>query len=179
MRHSLWRGLAIVFIALAVTARAAQTPATALPRLKVSDNRRFLVTADGRPFFWLGDTAWELFHRLEPRGGRALPAATARRCGFTVIQAVALAEFDGLTTPNAYGDTPLVDNDPTRPNEAYFAHVDWIVPAANALGLYVGLLPDLGRQVEQEVGRRPGDLHAGERRARTASGSAAATRTPA
>ena len=36
----------------------------ALPTLKVSDNRRFLVTSDGRPFFWLGDTAWELFHRL-------------------------------------------------------------------------------------------------------------------
>ena len=39
----------------------AQSP---LPRLKVSDNRRFLVTSEGRPFFWLGDTAWELFHRL-------------------------------------------------------------------------------------------------------------------
>ncbi|MBR5760106.1 MAG: DUF4038 domain-containing protein, partial [Thermoguttaceae bacterium] len=37
----------------------------ALPRLKVSENRRFLVTEDGAPFFWLGDTAWELFHRLD------------------------------------------------------------------------------------------------------------------
>ena len=35
-----------------------------LPRLKVSDNHRFLVTADGKPFFWMADTAWELFHRL-------------------------------------------------------------------------------------------------------------------
>jgi len=26
-----------------------------LPRLRVADNRRFLATADGRPFFWLGD----------------------------------------------------------------------------------------------------------------------------
>jgi len=32
-------------------------------RLKVSENRRFLVREDGSPFFWLGDTAWELFHR--------------------------------------------------------------------------------------------------------------------
>ncbi|MCW1735474.1 DUF4038 domain-containing protein, partial [Anaerorudis cellulosivorans] len=30
-------------------------------RLKVSDNRRFLVFEDGTPFFYLGDTAWELF----------------------------------------------------------------------------------------------------------------------
>ena len=35
--------------------------------------RRFLVTEDGTPFFWLGDTAWELFHRLDSRGGGALP----------------------------------------------------------------------------------------------------------
>ena len=40
------------------------TAAAAAPQLKVSENRRFLVYADGRPFFWLGDTAWELFHRL-------------------------------------------------------------------------------------------------------------------
>ena len=32
--------------------------------LKVSSNRRFLVHDDGSPFFYLGDTAWELFHRL-------------------------------------------------------------------------------------------------------------------
>jgi len=32
-------------------------------RLEVSDNHRFLVWDDGTPFFWLGDTAWELFHR--------------------------------------------------------------------------------------------------------------------
>lgn len=32
--------------------------------LKVSPNQRYLVKADGSAFFWLGDTAWELFHRL-------------------------------------------------------------------------------------------------------------------
>ena len=31
----------------------------------VSENGRYLVNADGSPFFYLGDTAWELFHRLE------------------------------------------------------------------------------------------------------------------
>ena len=33
-------------------------------RLKVSDNKRFIIHEDGTPFFYLGDTAWELFHRL-------------------------------------------------------------------------------------------------------------------
>ena len=30
--------------------------------LKISDNGRFLVHKDGKPFFYLGDTAWELFN---------------------------------------------------------------------------------------------------------------------
>ena len=34
-----------------------------LPRLKVSDNKHFLVTKEGKPFFWLADTGWELFHQ--------------------------------------------------------------------------------------------------------------------
>ncbi|NOT62986.1 MAG: DUF4038 domain-containing protein, partial [Acidobacteria bacterium] len=36
----------------------------AVPRLKVAANHRYLQYEDGRPFFYLGDTAWELFHRL-------------------------------------------------------------------------------------------------------------------
>ncbi|MBO7108250.1 MAG: DUF4038 domain-containing protein, partial [Verrucomicrobia bacterium] len=32
--------------------------------LRVSDNKHFLQHQDGTPFFYLGDTAWELFHRL-------------------------------------------------------------------------------------------------------------------
>ncbi|TFH25732.1 MAG: DUF4038 domain-containing protein, partial [Bacteroidia bacterium] len=28
--------------------------------LRVSDNQRFLVTSEGEPFFWLGDTGWEM-----------------------------------------------------------------------------------------------------------------------
>ncbi len=36
-----------------------------LPLLKIADNNRYLITEDGKPFFWLGDTAWELIHRLD------------------------------------------------------------------------------------------------------------------
>lgn len=94
--------------------------------LQVTPNRRFLQYEDGTPFFYLGDTAWELFHRLTlAEADRYLTNRAAK--GFTVIQAVALAELDGLNTPNANGDLPLYDEDPTRPNEAYFRHVDAIV----------------------------------------------------
>ena len=33
-------------------------------KLEVSENGRYLQHEDGTPFFYLGDTAWELFHRL-------------------------------------------------------------------------------------------------------------------
>ena len=97
--------------------------------LKVSPNHRFLMYADGTPFFYLGDTAWELFHRLTlEESERYLDDRAGKR--FNVIQAVVLAEFDGLHTPNADGDLPLVDDDPTKPNEAYFKHVDAVVDMA-------------------------------------------------
>jgi len=115
-------------------------------RLQIGANHRFLVQSDGRPFFYLGDTAWELFHRLTRAEADRYLEDRARR-GFTVIQAVILAELDGLNTPNANGDVPFADRDITRPNEAYFRHVDYIVDKAAALGLFVGLLPSWGDKV--------------------------------
>lgn len=111
-----------------------------LPRLTVSPNRRFLVQADGTPFFWLGDTAWELFHRLTLEEADFYLRKRAEQ-GFTVVQAVLLAELDGLRVPNAHGEVPLENLDPTKPREAYFQHVDGVVQQAAELGLYVGLLP--------------------------------------
>jgi hypothetical protein len=117
--------------------------AAAPSRIKVSENKRFLVTAEGKPFFYLGDTAWELFHRLSrEEAERYLNNRAEKR--FTVIQAVVLAELDGLRAPNAYGHVPLKDLDPTKPNEDYFKHVDWIVNKANELGLVIGMLPTWG-----------------------------------
>jgi hypothetical protein len=144
------RSLAFVLpLVTAVTALTAPPP-----RLKVSENHRFLVTASGQPFFWQGDTAWELFHRLN-REEADLYLKNRAQLRFTVVQAVALAELEGLNTPNAYGHTPLLEHDPTRPNEAYFQHVDWIVQRANALGLYVGFLPTWGDKWNQAWGAGP------------------------
>ena len=33
--------------------------------VRVSDDHRYLIDQHGKPFFYLGDTAWELFHRLD------------------------------------------------------------------------------------------------------------------
>ena len=134
MRYS---SLLILFLVISTVATA---------QLRVSQNQRFLETADGKPFFWLGDTAWELFHRLT-REEAALYLKNRADKGFTVIQAVALAELDGLREPNPYGEVPLDDMDPTKPREAYFQHVDFIIRKAEELGLHVGLLPTWGDKV--------------------------------
>ncbi|MCU0448404.1 MAG: glycoside hydrolase family 140 protein [Bernardetiaceae bacterium] len=118
-------------------------------RLQVSPNGRFLVHENGKPFFWLGDTAWELFHRLN-RQETARYLRNRADKGFTVIQAVALAEVDGLNDPNAYGETPLTNNDPTQPREAYFQHVDWVIDRAAEFGLYIGFLPTWGDKLHKD-----------------------------
>jgi len=135
----------VLLLAMASTLMAG----VALPKLRVSESQRFLVTAEGKPFFWLGDTAWELFHRLN-REEADLYLRNRAAKGFTVVQAVALAELDGLNTPNAYGHRPLIDNDPTRPDvkegpdNDYWDHVDFIIRRAQELELYLGLLPTWG-----------------------------------
>ncbi|MHC4300159.1 MAG: glycoside hydrolase family 140 protein [Planctomycetota bacterium] len=112
--------------------------------LQVGKSGRFLEYDDGAPFFYLGDTAWELFHRLNRQQADMYLANRAKK-GFTVIQAVVLAERGGLDEPNPYGALPLKDNDPEKPNQAYFEHVDYIVRKAEELGLIVGMLPTWGK----------------------------------
>ncbi|PSB14721.1 hypothetical protein C7B76_15445 [filamentous cyanobacterium CCP2] len=125
-----------------------------MTQLTVSPNRHYLLKEDGTPFFYLGDTAWELFHRLNREEAQLYLENRAAK-GFTVIQAVVLAELDGLDAPNPYGHTPLQNNDPTCPNEAYFQHVDFIVETAARLGLYVGMLPTWGDKVHWLRGTTP------------------------
>jgi len=149
-RHIITAGVAATLAwALALSSHAA-----ALPRLQVSENHRFLVTQTGQPFFWLGDTAWEMFHRLNRDDAQRYLRNRAAK-GFTVIQAVALAEFEGLTIPNAYGHLPLKNQDPLQPVEDYFRHVDWIVARANAAGLYIGFLPTWGDKWNKKWGNGP------------------------
>ncbi len=122
--------------------------------LRVSSNHRYLEFENGAKFFYLGDTAWELFHRLSKADAEKY-LENRRAKGFTVIQAVVLAELDGLNVPNMEGERPLIDNDPTQPNEKYFAHVDWVIRKAQEKGLFIGLLPTWGDKVDKQWGVGP------------------------
>lgn len=145
----------VLFFFMACAAVTAQS--ATLPELRVTPDKRFIETREGKPFFWLGDTAWEFFHRLNrEEAGHYLRNRAAK--GFTVIQAVALAELDGLNQPNAYGHRPLVENDPRRPDvkdglqDDYWDHVDFIIDRAAELGLHIGLLPAWGDKWQSSRG---------------------------
>lgn len=134
----------LAFILFSTTLLIASINISWSKSLKVSQNGRFLQYDDGSPFFYLGDTAWELFHRLNREQADTYLTNRAEK-GFTVIQAVVLSQINGLDEPNPYGQLPLKNKDPQKPNEAYFQHVDYIVSQAEKLGLFIGMLPTWGK----------------------------------
>lgn len=137
---------------------------SALLHLRVSDNKRYLITEDGQPFFWLGDTAWELFHKTTRKEAEHYLKQRSEQ-GYNVVQAVALAELEGLSVPNAYGMTPLLENDegrfdPTKPDVRegeydYWDHVDYVIDTAAAYGIYIALLPTWGDKYNVMWGKGP------------------------
>jgi hypothetical protein len=122
--------------------------------LELSSNKRFLQHVNGDPFFYLGDTAWELFHRTTREEVDLLLEDRAQK-GFTVIQTVGLSPVGGTTSKNSYGHLPLVDKDPSRPAvkrgaaNDYWDHVDYVVEKAEQEGLYIGFLPAWGEYVDK------------------------------
>lgn len=123
---------------------------------------RYLAWEDGEPFFYLGDTAWEMLHKLSREEMAEFLHQRARQ-GFTAIQTVALAEFAGVTTPNYYGRLPLEFTDGTpdpakpdvSPGYSYWDHVDYAVKTAEECGLFITLLPTWGDKFNQYWGEGP------------------------
>jgi hypothetical protein len=105
-----------------------------LSPLRVSSDGRFLVREDGAPFFWLGDTAWGLPLLGPDDVRRYLDDRVAKR--FTVIQ----VDCDGYGNPNYAGERPFVQEDPEKPNESYWSHLDFILDESERRGLIVALV---------------------------------------
>ena len=131
--------------------------------LRVAEDQRHLIYEDGQNFFYLADTAWELFHKLNREEAFMYLTDRAGK-GFTVIQAVLLAEKDGLRRSNAYGRCPMKINgqgayDPLLPDAdgeySYWDHVDAIIRKAADLNLYIALLPAWGDKFPNTRGEGP------------------------
>jgi len=127
-------------------------PENQLPKLAVSANHRTL-TADGKPFFWLGDTGWLLFGKLDrEQADKYLSDRQAK--GFNVVQVMVL---HNLSVTNAAGDSALVNKNIAMPKlvspaagngkKGYWDHLDEIIDLAAQKGLYMALVPVWGPNV--------------------------------
>jgi hypothetical protein len=123
-------------LALAIPVQAGDFP------LRVSQNRRYLETADGRPFLVVGDTPWSLVAQLrEEEAAEYLDDRRAR--GFTAI-IVNLIEhkFAARAPAKIDGERPfLQDGDFTRPSPAYFKAARRVIQAAEARGISAWICP--------------------------------------
>ena len=110
-------------------------------RIVVSANRHFFADQSGTPFFWLGDTAWLLFSKLNREETlRYLDNRAVK--GFNVIQVMAINDPQ---MKSVTGVPALVDGDPAKPflnggKDSYWDHIDWVIERAGERGIYVGLV---------------------------------------
>ncbi len=125
-----------------------------------------MQTADGTPFFWLGDTGWRLFQRLT-REEAVEYLEDRRNKGFNVIQ-VMIASSAG--EKNAYGQEAFAEGNPGQPKTTpganparpeeydYWDHIDFVLTEAETRGLYMAMLPawcSLAKTALNETNARP------------------------
>ncbi len=115
---------------------------SSLSPLQVARDGHHLEKKDGTPFFWMGDTAWGLFSNLD-----SLEVITyfdhRKKQKFNVIQCSVI--HGGADRTNVYGETPFVDRDVTKPNEAFWQNVDHVVQQSLKKELYLAILPAWAR----------------------------------
>lgn len=97
---------------------------------------------EGKPFFWLGDTAWLLFTNLSEEEAYLYLKNRADK-GYNVIQAVLVYATEEMAALN---QMPARRYDVTQ--EVYWEHCDKIIGIAEKLGLYMALLPSWGAVVK-------------------------------
>ncbi len=117
-----------------------------MERLKISENKRYLVTESGKPFPWLADTVWTMPQRLKWDEVDYLMKKRVSQ-GFTALQICALDPERDVEMRSPAGQPALLDGDLSRPNEKYFEYLDYVLDRAEAYGLYVLLLPVWGQLV--------------------------------
>lgn len=120
-----------------------------LQPLKISANKRYFQTKDGKPFFWLGDTGWLLFKKCKKED--AIKYLDDRKAkGFNVIQVMLLHELD---VTDVFGDSALINKNITTPNliphYSYWDNVDFVIDEAAKRGIYMALVPVWGGNIKK------------------------------
>ncbi|GGZ21454.1 hypothetical protein GCM10007049_12660 [Echinicola pacifica] len=165
MKNTIKLGMAVLSIASLLGCQSSRekssieqvaVKSTGLPLLEVSDNKRYFVTEDKEPFFWLGDTGWLLLRKLDREETLAYLDDRQDK-GYNIIQVMTLHSLD---MSNAYGDSALVNQNVGAPllteghdfsdSEAYdfWDHVDFVIQSAQERGIYIAMVPVWGTNVK-------------------------------
>ena len=121
--------------------------------ITVSENKRFLKK-DGKPYFYLADTAWTLLQRLSGEEMSYYLDCRAKQ-GFNAIQVSAVSELDGLRVPNREGQLPFKNANPLFPNKAYFKQLIFLAQECQKRDLVLTVLPYWGNLFNQKWGVGP------------------------
>ena len=119
-------------------------------RLKVSDNHRYLIHANGTPFFWLGNTSWLMPERLT-RDEIEFYLTKEHEAGYNVEQ---IQVLNAIPTFNIYG---MQANDESfdmqkfsrKDQYGYWEHLDYIVDFAASQGIYIAMDCIWGSQINK------------------------------
>ena len=162
-------GFGIGIIQFLLLILSCQGPQSVMPLLEVSERHRFLQDENGEPFFWLGDTGWLLFSKLDREEADKYLDNRAEK-GFNVIQVMLVHD---LKVKNIFGDSALVNLDVSQANVTpgssfenaeeydYWDHVDYIVDLAAEKGIYMAMVPVWGSNVKQGgVSREQASMYA-------------------
>jgi uncharacterized protein DUF4038/collagenase-like protein with putative collagen-binding domain len=125
------------------TASVTVTPVgTSIFPLHVDAGKHYLLDAQGQPFLLRGDAAWSLMVQLTNQDA-ALYLEDRRQKGFNAVLANLIEHQYAANPPNdVYGDGPfLTPGDFSTPNEAYFAHAEYVINLAAQKGMLVVLAP--------------------------------------
>ncbi|HZW66197.1 MAG TPA: glycoside hydrolase family 140 protein [Hanamia sp.] len=125
-------------------------------KLIVSPNGHYLMEKNGKPFFWLGDTGWLMFLKLN-REEADQYLEDRRKKGFNVIQVMVVHSVGEV---NVYGDSALINGNVATPKTIpgndfsnrkeydFWDHVNYIIDKAAEKGIYIGLVPVWGGNVK-------------------------------
>lgn len=110
--------------------------------IKLSSNGLYLLDNNDQPTIINGDTGWSLIAQLSKEDAEIYLTDRAQR-GYNLILVNLIEHMFASNAPaNFYGDQPFTTTGNfNTPNEAYFAHADWVINKAAEKGITILLVP--------------------------------------
>tara|TARA_R110002051_G_scaffold66187_1_gene119948 strand:+ start:502 stop:1896 length:1395 start_codon:yes stop_codon:yes gene_type:complete len=154
---NIFRIIAIISIIISCKKSKKEAIVNGIQKLQVSENGHYFQTEDGKPFFWLGDTGWLTFKKLN-RDEIETYFKNRKAKEYNVIQIMTLHSEE---MANIYGDSALVNKDVSKPLTTpgndfnnpeeydFWDHVDYTLDVAEENGLYIGMVPIWGTSVKK------------------------------